>query len=148
MEITFSKLKMNELDFTFGIFREYLKPAFEDAFGWDEEFQKRQFESRLQPEWFSWILSNNERIGLQCSRVKPNSLHLHLLIIFSQAQGQGFASLTTQILTTEAHSKVLDLTLSCLKNNLPALRLYQTSGFEVNSEDEYFFFLVKRYEPI
>lgn len=146
MEITFSKIKMDEFDSTFNIFREYLKPAFADAFGWDEECQKRQFVSRLQPEWFSWILSNNAKIGLQCSRVKPNSLHLHLLIIFSQAQRQGFASLATQMLTTEAHSKELNLTLSCLKNNMPALRLYRTSGFEVNSEDEYFFFLVKKFE--
>ncbi|EPJ43593.1 MAG: acetyltransferase, gnat family [Osedax symbiont Rs1] len=139
MKIALSRLKAVELESAFEIFKTYMKPIIEDAFGWDDIFQKNGFQGRLEPEWFSWILFNEEKVGLLCSRLKEDSLHIHLLIIFTQVQKQGLATLVTNKLRTEAHNQQLPLTLSCFKNNQPALNLYKKLGYTVNSEDEFFY---------
>lgn len=112
------------------------------------KFSKNGFETRLKPEWFSWILSNKEKVGLLCNRLKEDSLHIYLLIIFTPAQKQGLATLVTNRLKTEAHNKQLSLTLSCFKNNKPALSLYRKLGYIVSSEDDFFMIsLVKSKSP-
>lgn len=40
MEVVLSRLETVELDSAFEVFKAYMKPVIEDAFGWDENFQK------------------------------------------------------------------------------------------------------------
>ncbi len=116
-----------------------MQQIIESAIGWDEVFQRDNFLDHLQPQWFYWILLNNERAGLACYRHKPTSLHIHLLIVFESAQRKGVASLTIQELLHQAHSVKKPLTLSCFKNNLPAINLYGKLDFEAISQDEHFY---------
>ncbi|MEZ8295491.1 GNAT family N-acetyltransferase [Vibrio splendidus] len=144
MKIEFLKLKKDELSEAFEIFKAYMKPVIDGAFGWDEGFQKNGFESRLKLDWFSWILVDGEKVGLVCNRLKQNSIHIHLLVIFTEAQRRGLASSVTQKLNNEANERQLNLTLSCFKNNEVALQLYKRLGFVIISEDEHFYDLVNR----
>jgi len=137
MEIFFSKLEKQERETAFEIFQKYMKPVIDDAFGWNDEFQRNGFESHLKQEWFSWVLVNDKKSGVVCSCLKENSIHIHLLIIFTEAQRKGIATSVTRLLKTEASDIGKDLTLSCFKNNEPALNLYKKLGFIVKSESEY-----------
>ena len=141
MKIEFLKLKKDELSSTFEIFKVYMKPIIDEAFGWDEEFQKKSFESRFKLEWFSWIHVDGDIVGLVCNRFKPNSIHIHFIVIFTEAQRRGIASSVTRRLHDEANKQQLNLTFSCFKNNQPALQLYKRLGFVISSEDEYFYAL-------
>ena len=76
---------------------------------------------------------------LVCLRTNEENIHLHLLIIFSQTQRQGLGSLVMQKLRNDVHKQNLALTLSCFKQNKPALCLYRKLGFRVESEDENFY---------
>ena len=67
MEIILSKFKKHEHSSAFDDFRLYMKPIVDSAVGWDENFQRTSFESKLKPEWFSWILCNGEKVGYTCS---------------------------------------------------------------------------------
>ncbi|WP_165311475.1 GNAT family N-acetyltransferase [Vibrio ziniensis] len=139
MDIILSQFKPHEHLPAFSEFKRYMKPIVDSAIGWDEDFQRSSFESRLQPEWFRWILSNGEKVGYVCSRIKSSSLHIHLLIIFEHQHRKGFASSVIKAIKSEANSQRLDLTLSCFKNNLPAANLYKQLKFEISSEDEHFY---------
>lgn len=139
MNIEFSKLEEQEIFPLFVIFKTYMKPIIENAIGWNEQFQRESFTARLQPEWFNWILCNGEKVGLICKRRKESSLHLHLLIIFSNVQRSGIGSLVVEQLKVDAQNQQLDLTLSCFKNNEPAVMLYRQQGFVVSTEDEHFY---------
>ncbi len=139
MKIEFLKLKKDEYSETFEIFKAYMKPVIDEAFGWDEEYQKNYFESRLKLEWFSWILVDGDKVGLVCNRLKQNSIHIHFLVIFTEVQRRGLASSVTRRLHDEANKQQLNLTFSCFKNNEPALQLYKGLGFVISSEDEYFY---------
>ena len=50
MEIVFSKFKRHEYSSAFDDFKLYIKPIVDSAIGWDEDFQRTSFESRLKPE--------------------------------------------------------------------------------------------------
>ncbi len=144
MKIEFLKLKKDEFSVTFEIFKAYMKPVIDEAFGWDEEFQKNSFESRLKLEWFSWILVGGDKVGLVCNRLKQNSIHIHFLVIFTEAQRRGLASSVTRKLSDKAKKKQLNLTLSCFKNNKSAVLLYKRLGFVINSEDDHFYDFINR----
>ena len=147
MEIVLSRLEVEDRDASFEIFKTYLKPFIDDAFAWDEEFQRNGFESHLHAEWFSWVLTSKEKMGLVCKRWKDSSLHIHLLVTFTSAQRTGIATSVMLKLKAEAAEQNKDLTLSCFKNNDPALRLYKSLGFVVASEDEYFYEFTSKREP-
>ncbi len=64
MEIILSKFKQHEHSSAFDDFRLYMKPIVDSAIGWDENFQRTSFESKLKPEWFSWILCNGKKVAM------------------------------------------------------------------------------------
>ena len=134
---------------SFEIYKGHMKPIIDDAFGWDEEFQRNGFESNLDPDWFSWILvedkGKKKKAGLACSRYKRRSLHIHLLVVFAEEQRKGIATSVVRKLKAQATAENTHLTLNCFKNNVPALSLYRNLGFVVNSEDEQFYrFICKK----
>lgn len=132
-----SRLGPKDRDISFEIFKTYLKPFIDDAFGWDETFQRGGFDTYLHPEWFSWVHLKGKKVGMVCSEIQESSLYIHLLIVFTKAQRKGIASAITNKLKEDASNKELDLTLSCFKTNVVAIELYKKLGFQITSEDEY-----------
>lgn len=128
-----------ELPQTFDLFKQYMKPVIENSLGWDEGFQNSGFKSRLLPEWFYWVEINKERVGLVCFKTLERTIHIHLLIIFAPHQGNGYGELVTNHIRHRASEENKSLTLSCFKNNEPAVSLYKKLKFRVKSEDNYFF---------
>ena len=149
MDIEFSKLDLEERERSFELYKTYMKPVIEDAFGWDEKFQRNGFESNLDPDWFSWILVQSEKggylkAGLVCSRFKRRSLHIHLFLVFAEEQRKRIGHSAVQKLKEQAYTEKTNVTLSCFKNNIPALSFYKSLGFVVESEEEYFYRFVFR----
>ena len=149
LDIEFTRLYSEERGMPFEIYKAYMKPIIDDAFGWDEEFQRNGFESNLDPDWFSWVLvedkGKTKKAGLTCSRYKRRSLHIHLLVVFAEEQRKGIATSVVKKLKAQAYAENTHLTLNCFKNNVPALNLYRNLGFVINSEDEHFYrFIFKK----
>ncbi len=144
MSVELKPFQSNERQTAFPVFKQELKPVIDEAIGWDEAYQRQGFFKRLQLDWFYWLYHQDEKVGLVCFREKPESIHVHLLILFSQHQGQGLASAFTSSLYTQAVDKGVGVSLSCFKNNERALHFYEKHGFEVLSEDNLFYDLFKR----
>ena len=139
MKLRFSSIGVKEYGQVFELFKLYLKPIIEDAIGWDEDFQKNGFTNRLPLESFSWIKVDGNRVGLVCFKTLEDKIHIHLLIIFEAYQKQGFAVLVTEYFKSLALNNHKHLTLSCFKNNVPAIKLYKKLNFLIESEDKHFF---------
>ena len=119
-------------------FKQALYEVSKAAFGWDEKFQHERFDKAYRPEWVYWVKYNSESVGYVCYKTDPIELHLHLLIIFNEFQGKGFGKKTMDLIHDIAKELKVDVTLSTLKNNVPAVKLYQSLGYEVTEEGEHF----------
>jgi ribosomal protein S18 acetylase RimI-like enzyme len=144
MDLEFTKVQESDFESTFEVFKNHMKSVIESAFGWDEQFQESGFKSRLRLEWFHWITQKKSRVGLVCYKTSQESVHIHLLVIFAEAQRQGLGSAVSKHIAGIAHSHNLPLTLRCFKNNEPALSLYRKLGFSVASEDEHFYDFISK----
>jgi len=138
VKAVFEPLNEQETGNTFTLFKQYMKPVIARSLGWNEAFQQHGFTQRLMPEWFHWVVINEQRVGLVCIKQIEKVTHLHLLIIFTQYQGNGYTEAVTQQLIERAHNENRVLTLSCFKANQAALHLYRKLKFNPVSEDEYF----------
>lgn len=115
-----------------------LMPTIEEAFGWDEEFQKDRFRTKYEPSWFFWIEANSQRVGYVCFFENSSELHVSLLIIFDEFRNKKYGSNIMEALQQRALNKSLKVTLSSFKNNTRAISFYKTMGYDIVAEDEYF----------
>ena len=147
MKIVLSSLEAEDRDTSFEIFKTYLKPFIADAFAWDEKFQRNGFETYMRPEWFSWMYLEGRRVGIICREMKESSVYVHLLVVFSDSQRKGIATAIMNQLIEQASTKGFDITLSCFKNNIPALKLYEKMKFIITSEDEHSYGFTLAHKP-
>ncbi|CAG8999863.1 MAG: hypothetical protein CENE_01846 [Candidatus Celerinatantimonas neptuna] len=138
VDIKLQPVQHETMDELFEVFKCYMRPVLEDVLGWDEAFQKDGFYSYLQHEWFYWMTLDDRRVGLVCHKMTEDSVHIHLLVVFSELQRQGLATQVMRYLRDNAHRRYLPLTLSCFKTNEQA-QLYQKQGSVVTSQDEHFY---------
>lgn len=108
------------------------------VYGWDDEFQKRRIKESYAGAELNWIDTEGIRKDLVCYRFKPNSLHVHLLLIKASYQGCGIGGAVMEKLHKQAIVENLPVTLSCFKQNKQALQFYSSLGYQVVSEDDHF----------
>lgn len=135
----FFKMPESDLNEAFLLYKSALKPIIENAFGWDEEFQKKRFHTKYEPNWFYWIEVNSQRIGYVCFFETKLELHISLLIIFDAFRNKTFGRNIMDTLQQRAFQESLKVTLSSFKNNSGAVRFYRNLGYEIVAEDSYFY---------
>lgn len=108
----------------------------EAVFGWDDDFQRERIATAYRPEWFYWLLVDQQRVGLICFKLSQRAYHLHLLIVFDAFQGRGFGKRAMQFLQQQAEQQKLEsISLSCFKRNVSVVRFYQDLGYQVIVEE-------------
>ncbi len=145
-QMQFKPLGHHECLKAFELYKDYLKPIVAAAIGWDEDYQKNSFNRRLQADGFHSVELDDKPVGMIYFKNGETSTHLHFLIIFSEAQRQGIGSLVIRRLQSLAVETGRPMTLSCFKNNKPAVNFYKKLGFYATAEDEFFYDFVCEFE--
>lgn len=139
MDIELVDVPQSEFEGVFAVVKQGIYPYVEAVFGWDDEFQRERLASAYQPQWFSWIQQDGERVGLLCSKPYDDGLHVHLLIIFPRYQGRKLGTTVMDRLHREARSEGrCRVTLSSFSCNQRALRFYERLGYKVVEGDQDF----------
>lgn len=112
-----------------------LHPYVDNVFGWDDNFQRQRIKNEYQPDWFYWALTDDQCLGLVCFKRYDQALHLHLIIVDEAFRGQGYGKRIMQAIHDCADDEARAVTLSCFRCNTPALRLYETLGYTITSEE-------------
>lgn len=148
MSIKLKAVPDNEFNAPFEVAKEALYPFVDAVFGWSDDFQRARIKNEYQPQWFSWIYHDKERIGLLCCKPYENAIHVHLLIVFLQFQNRGFGEMVMRSIHSlaEIESKKY-VTLSSFKINELAICFYNRLGYGIVESDDDFVSLSLHIEP-
>ncbi|WP_052702155.1 GNAT family N-acetyltransferase [Marinomonas sp. S3726] len=116
MKIRIQAVKESEFQQIFSSVKQALFDYIEAVYGWDGDFQQNRLRNDYGPVWYHWLYEKNTRVGLVCYRKKENRLHLHLMIIFPQFQGNGMGRHAMDFLIQQARRMV------CKQVSLGSLR--------------------------
>lgn len=147
-EITFTPVTEDEFDSLFSVVKQGLHPYVDAVFGWDDDFQRERLKSDYQPDWFYWIYSGSEQVGLLCYKPYENAFHVHLLLLFPEYQGKQIGRRVMDKIKREALAKQRDtITLSSFTINRGAVRFYQQLGYQITESDKDFYSMALRLTP-
>jgi ribosomal protein S18 acetylase RimI-like enzyme len=129
-----------DYDFLYQLHRATIRPYVEATWGWNDEWQEEYFRRKFDPTNWQIIQrpgpTGPADIGILIVETHLAEIYLGLIEITPEHQNQGIATAIINDLIQQAHAKGLPLTLSVLKANTAARRLYQRLGFHITAEED------------
>lgn len=119
-----------ERDLIYTLKAESVRPYVEKIWGWDEEFQQKDFDSDFASvAHFSVIEIDGKFIGfLQCY-FESSYLDVAEIHLLPEYRGKGIGSDILLCLQNDCLIKKRTMRIGCFKENLRAKSLYQKLGF-------------------
>jgi ribosomal protein S18 acetylase RimI-like enzyme len=135
----------NDREFLFALHCETMRSVIEQTWGWDEEWQRRDFEQRFGTYAASVIEVDRQAVGGLLLQTTLTAVDIIELQILPAHQGKGTGTSVLERVIGDAAHRSLAITLSVVPANPRAKRLYERLGFEVTGVDEPF--IRMRYRP-
>ena len=125
-------------DFSFirGVHHASLRDVVTQVWGWDQEFQDKLFCDTFDAKKFQIIQVDDVDIGALEDEIRPDEWFLSNILIAPEHQGQGIGTRVILDLFARATAGNLPVTLTALRPNHRAKKLYERLGFVVKREDE------------
>jgi len=121
-------------EWLFSLYVSTLKVFIDKTWGWNEEFQRNEFNSNLHPAHFIIISDKNEDVAAYVLMKREDHYWLEMLMVTPKRQKQGVGKwIMTRIIKKSSQMK-LPLALSIMKIN-PVISFYTKLGFSVFEED-------------
>ncbi len=124
-------------DFLFDLHVAALKEYVTATWGWDETWQYSYFHNNFRPEKVQIVMVDGKDVGAISVEERDGRLHLDLIELLPDRQGQGIGTALITEFVSRAHAKGLVATLEVLRVNKPAQRLYERLGFRETGRDKY-----------
>jgi ribosomal protein S18 acetylase RimI-like enzyme len=112
-----------------------MRPVIERTWGWDEEWQARDFDRRFRTYAASVIEVEGESVGGLLLHWTPLAVDIVELQILPDHQGKGIGTSVVERVIEAAVRQGLAVTLSVVPANARAKRLYERIGFQVTGVD-------------
>ncbi len=116
-----------------------MREVIEKTWGWDDAWQRRDFDRRFDECNVSLIEFKGRPAGGLLLEWKPDSIYIHELQVLPEYQAQGLGTAVMRQVIEQAASRGIAVTLSVVPANLRAKQLYERLGFEVTSFEAPFF---------
>jgi ribosomal protein S18 acetylase RimI-like enzyme len=120
-------------EFLYELHRATMREYIDETWGWDEEWQRREFEGRFSKANQQVILADGTAVGMLEVEYRPDELFIANIQVRPSAQRRGIGSLIIAELVTQGRRTNQPVTLQVLEVNLEALRLYERLGFVVTA---------------
>ena len=130
--------KTEDKRWLYELYRTTMRSYIEETWGWDEQFQAKEFQINLLPEKFKIVIHDGNDIGAYLVKEKEDCMWIEMLIIQPLMQSKGIGTKIIEMLKSEAKNKQKEIKLSVIKLN-PALEFYLSLGFKVYEEDSSFY---------
>ena len=126
-----------DYDFLYHLSSVTMREYVEAEWGWDDDWQEARFRSTFRPSRWQVVVVDGEDAGAFALDDSPGGRFLSNVYILPQYQGRGIGTLLLTRLMGDAFGRGMSVTLSVLKVNERARRLYERLGFSVCGEEDY-----------
>jgi ribosomal protein S18 acetylase RimI-like enzyme len=130
MNISFRKIKPEDLGFLWRLHNAALKDYILQTWGWDEEWQRETFTKNFNPSDGEIIIFEGKDIGYFWVIEKESEILLASIRLLPEFQNKGIGSQLIKNLVGKSSKAVV---LKVLKVN-PARKLYEKFGFVIREE--------------
>lgn len=115
-----------------------MRDAIEKTWGWDEVWQRDDFEERFKHCSVSIIQADGRDVGGLWLESQADLLYIVEFQVLPECQGRGIGTSVLNDLIGQATRRGIPLELSVLPINPRAQRLYERLGFKVTDEGDPF----------
>lgn len=140
MEITFHQAREGDFEFLWELHKATMKIYVDETWGWDEEFQKKYFNTQFDPIAIELIIYKNTKIGAIEIRERDRVLYISNFKILPRFRNKGIGTIILKELIKTSDNKQKPMKLQVLKVN-PARQLYIRSGFKTFGNTETHFIM-------
>ena len=125
-------------DFLYRLHVTTMREVIERTWGWDEEWQKADFEKRFRESPYFVVEADDRAVGTLCVERRPDCFYILDLQLLPDYQSRGIGTDLIHSVIRDAASEHLPVALSVVHANQKARRLYERLGFEVTSVESPF----------
>ncbi len=142
MKISFRPIKQKDFEFLWRLHNAALKDYVTQTWGWDEDWQKRNFAETFKPEKAQIIVFEEKDVGYWEVSEKETETVLISIRLLPEYQRRGIG---TKIIKDLLDNSQKPVRLQVLKVN-PAKKLYERLGFEIIDETDTHFLMKNFFE--
>ena len=113
-----------------------MREAIDSTWGWDEAWQRTDFEARFERCEVSIIEVNGRAIGALWLERRPAELYVTDLQVLPELQGCGVGTAVLREIIAKAATLGIPVALEVLRVNHRAQRLYERLGFRVTATSD------------
>jgi ribosomal protein S18 acetylase RimI-like enzyme len=126
----------SDRDFLYGLHCATMREAIAQTWGWDETWQRTDFEARFQRCEVSVIEIDGRATGAVWLEWRPAELYVTDLQILPELQGRGAGTAVLREIIAKAATLGIPVALQVLRVNRRAQRLYERLGFRVTATSD------------
>jgi Acetyltransferases len=134
-------------EFIYEIKKKYIYQYVEMLFGWDEEYQRSDFESDFVINKFQIISADDKSIGFIQTHENEYRIYIAEIHLIPEYQGQGIGSIIIKSINERALKGGKYVSAQCYTSNTRAQKLYESLGFAISesqSTDTHYVFQYRR----
>lgn len=111
-----------------------MRDAIEKTWGWDDAWQRNEFEKRFREQLVSIIEAGGRDAGGLWLESSPHLIYIADLQVLPELQGRGIGTSVLRGLIADGAARYVPVELAVLQVNPRARRLYERLGFKVADE--------------
>lgn len=119
----------DDLTSLFELYCAAFRSQIEQMWGWDDEWQRDNFQRTYQSSSTSVVQVAGQAVGYLQTELSADQLYLRNIALQAEAQGRGIGALVVQQLQQLAASKGVPVKLRVFLNNPRALQFWERMGF-------------------
>jgi ribosomal protein S18 acetylase RimI-like enzyme len=132
---------VSDLEYLYSIHRACMKSYVQQVWGWDEDWQKKDFHKWFARNRKQVIQVEEADVGYWEYQERADGFFLGNIMIAPEHQGKGIGSYLIRSLIEQAEELRTTVTLQVLKVNKRALALYFRLGFVIYGANEHHFLM-------